>query len=263
METLPMPLDAMGAAGAAGATGAAGAERGGLDDFRVGSKREIALILKQLADGSVPLNLNASNGAVVGATVWTVDVERNSMGLSIDAHDPRTDGLLACQEAVVVGYIDHVKLQFDVDNLVLVRGVRSCVLNCSMPDELFRFQRRHAYRVRPVLRSAPVARMRHSAIADMQLALRVLDLSIGGCALFLPDDVPPMQPGSVLNRVQVDLDVDTRLQVNLRLQHVTSLNPDSHGVRLGCEFVAADAGTLRTLQRFIDQTQKRSKLLAI
>ena len=251
METMPMPLDALGAA------------HGGLDDFRVGTPREIALILKQLSDGSVPLNLNASNGAVVGATVWTVDTERGSLGLAIDAHDPRISGLLDCQEAVVVGYIDNVKLQFDIDNLVLVRGLNSCVLNCSLPDELFRFQRRNAFRVRPLLRSAPVARLRHSAIAEMQLALRLLDLSIGGCALFLPDDVPLMQPGSTLNRVQIDLDADTRLHVNLRLQHVTSLGAESRGVRLGCEFVAADAGSLRTLQRFIDQTQKRSKLLAI
>ena len=251
MEVMPMPLDALGAA------------HGGLDDFRVGTPREIALILKQLSDGSVPLNLNASNGTVLGATVWAVDTERGILGLAIEAHDPRTSGLLDCQEAVVVGYIDNVKLQFDIDNLVLVRGLNSCVLNCSLPDELFRFQRRNAFRVRPLLRSAPVARLRHSAIAEMQLALRLLDLSIGGCALFLPDDVPLMQPGSTLNRVQIDLDADTRLHVNLRLQHVTSLGAESRGVRLGCEFVATDAGSLRTLQRFIDQTQKRSKLLAI
>ena len=251
METMPMPLDALGA------------EHGGLDDFRVSSPREIALILKQLSDGSVPLNLNASNGTVVGATIWAVDTVRGSVGLSVDAHDPRIDGLLECQEAVVVGYIDSVKLQFDVFNLVLVRGVSSCVLNCSMPSELFRFQRRNAYRVRPLLRSAPLARLRHSAIADMQLALRVLDVSIGGCALFLPDDVPSMQPGSVLNRVQIDLDADTRFHVNLRLQHVTYLSSDSQGVRLGCEFVNPDSNTLRALQRFIDHTQKRGKLLAM
>jgi c-di-GMP-binding flagellar brake protein YcgR len=171
--------------------------------------------------------------------------------------------MLESQEVVVVGYLDSVKLQFDAHNLVLVRGERSSVLNCALPRELFRFQRRSAYRVRPVLRSSPMARVRHTEIAEMQLALRVLDVSIGGCALFLPDDVPPMQPGVVLNQVQIELDADTRFHVNLRLQHVTSLNSESHGVRLGCEFVRADATALRALQRFIDQTQKRGRLLSI
>ena len=251
METMPMQLDALGA------------RHPGLDDFRVSSPREIGLILRALSDGSVPLNLVTSHGTMIGATVWAVDTVRGSLGLRIDADDPQTDSLLDCQEGVVVGYIDSVKLQFDIDNLVLVRGRNTCVLNCSLPDELFRFQRRNAFRVRPLRRSAPLARLRHSAIADMQLALRVLDVSIGGCALFLPDDVPPMQPSSVLNQVQIELDEDTCLHVNLRLQHVTSMNTDSQGVRLGCEFVGADANTLRTLQRFIDQTQKRSKLVGI
>jgi c-di-GMP-binding flagellar brake protein YcgR len=164
---------------------------------------------------------------------------------------------------VVVGYMESVKIQFDVRNLVLVHGPRASVLRCAYPRELFRFQRRDTYRVRPLPRSSPLARLRHTDIAGTQLALRVLDVSIGGCALFLPDDVPAMQPGVVMNRVEITLDADTGFRVNLRLQHVTSLGTESRGVRLGCGFVNPDAGTLRGLQRFIDQTQKRSRLLTI
>lgn len=250
-DTLPMPLDALGAA------------PGGLDDFRITAPREIAGMLQLLSDGSVRLNLNSSSGAVIGATVWTIDTTRGSLGLSVDALDPQLNDLLECQEAVVVGYLESVKVQFDVHDLVLVRGKQGSVLSCRLPRELFRFQRRNAYRVRPLLRNAPVARFRHTAIADMALVLRVLDVSIGGCALFLPDDVPLLQLGSVLNQVQIELDDDARFSINLRLQHVTSLGHDSRGVRLGCEFVAPNAGVSRTLQRFIDQTQKRAKLLSV
>jgi c-di-GMP-binding flagellar brake protein YcgR len=35
------------------------------------------------------------------------------------------------------------------------------------------------------------------------------------------------------------------------------------GMRLGCEFLALDAGTERSLQRYIDQTQKRRRLLSL
>jgi c-di-GMP-binding flagellar brake protein YcgR len=251
METMPMPLDSLGAA------------PGGLDEFRITAPREIAAMLRHLCDASVQMNLNAANGSVVSATVWTSDAARGSIGFNVDPADPALNALLDCQEVVVVGYLDSVKLQFDVGDLVMVHGARSSVLTCGYPRELYRFQRRSAYRVRPLMRGTPVARVRHTDIAEMQLALRVLDVSIGGCALFLPDDVPPMQVGGVMNQVQIDLDADTRFHVNLRLQHVTSLNADSHGVRLGCEFVRADATALRALQRFIDQTQKRGKLLSL
>ena len=239
------------------------AAHGGLDEFRITTPREIAAMLRQLYDGNVQLYLNASDGNAVRGTVWTMDSERGSLGFAIDGTDPALQGLLECQEVVVVGYLDNVKLQFDMHNLVLVRGPQASVLRGSFPREMFRFQRRSAYRVRPPHRSTPTARLRHTDIAEMQLALRVLDVSLGGCALFLPQDVPPMQLGGVMNKVVIELDADTRFQVNLRLQHVTSLNADSQGVRLGCEFVHADAGALRSLQRFIDQTQKHGKLLSL
>jgi len=86
-------------------------------------------------------------------------------------------------------------------------------------------------------------------------------VSIGGCALFLPDDVPALDPGVLMNGVQIDLDADTRVACGLRLQHVTSLNPESHGVRLGCEIVSPGSDGQRALQRYIDHTQKRRRLM--
>ena len=250
-ETLPLPLAAMAE------------QPGGLDDFRISTPREIAAMLVQLRDSNVRLNLNASDGTVFGATLWTQDAARERLSFSADENDPKLPALLECDEAVVVGYLDSVKVQFDVGNLVLVRGGRDSVLTTSYPRQMFRFQRRSSFRVRPVLNSAPMARFVHNDIADLQLTLRVLDLSIGGCALFLPDTVPPIRPGVQINRAQFDLDADTRLIVNMRLHHVTSINPDSQGSRLGCEFINAGGDALRTLQRFIDQTQKRRKLMAL
>lgn len=239
------------------------AQNGGLDDFRVSAPRELLAMLKQFQDGNVLLNLNGSNGAMLSTTLWSLDATRGQLSFSADAGAPVTQRLIECEEAVAVGYLDSIKVQFDVQGMVLVRGVGGSAIGARMPRELFRFQRRNAFRVRPLLRSSPVARVRHPAIAEMQLALRVIDVSIGGCALFLPEDVPPMQPGMVMNQVQLDLDADTRVMANLRLQHVSVLNPEARGARLGCEFVQLGTDGERTLQRFIDQTQKRRRLMSL
>ena len=246
-----MPLHAMGAA------------PGGLDEFRVTAPREVAAMLSRLCDGAVDLNLNASDGSAYGTSLWAVDADRGIIGFKVSVDDPALHSLLESDEAVAVAYLDNVKLQFDLHDMVLVRGARASILNCAYPRELFRFQRRNAYRVRPLMRGTPLARLRHAELADIEMALRVLDVSIGGCALFLPDSLPTLQPGVLMNHVQIDLDADTRFHVNLRLQHVTSISADFKGVRLGCEFVRADASALRALQRFIDLTQKRGKLLSI
>jgi flagellar brake protein len=250
MDTLPTPLGALDAASS-------------LNDFRITAPFEIAALLKRLADGNVHVGLNVPDGSSITATVWAVDPAHGMLSFSLPRGEPQLDAVVECDEAVVVGYLDSVKVQFDVDKLVLVRHGHDVALKTAFPRELFRFQRRSGFRVRPMVRTSPVATLRHPMIPDMRLDLRVLDVSIGGCALFLPCDVPPLDPGVLMSGVVIDLDADTRVHTGLRLSHVTSLNPESGGVRLGCEMVGAGAESVRALQRYIDQTQKRRRLLSL
>jgi c-di-GMP-binding flagellar brake protein YcgR len=250
MLTRPAPLDGM-------------RDDDGLDEFRVTSPREIQTMLKQLLDGSVLLNLNASDGSVFTSALWTMDSTRGTIGFNADPSDPALQALLECEEVVAVGYLDSVKLQFDLHDLVLVHGNKASVLSCAAPREMFRFQRRNAFRVRPLMRAAPMARLRHPDMPEMEFSLRVIDISIGGCGLFLPEDVPTMSAGALLQDVRVELDTDTKLEVSMRLQHVTAINAEARGVRLGFEFKRVGGDSLRALQRFIDLTQKRGKLMAL
>ncbi len=250
METRPAPLDGMN-------------DNDGLDEFRVTSPREIQGLLRQLLDGSVLLNLNASDGSVFTSAIWTIDTSRGTVGFNADPNDPAMLALLECEEVVVVGYLDSVKLQFDVHDLMLVHGNRASVLTCPAPREMYRFQRRNAFRVRPLMRASPTARVRHPDLPESEYALRVIDVSIGGCGLFLPENVPMMNAGTLLQDVRIELDTDTRLEVSMRLQHVTAINAEARGVRLGFEFKRVGGDSLRALQRFIDLTQKRGKLMAL
>ena len=97
----------------------------------------------------------------------------------------------------------------------------------------------------------------------MPLVLRVLDVSIGGCALMVPEDVPALQVGSTLHGARLELDPDTRFAATLELQHVTSIQQGTRGVRLGCAMTQLDGDAARALQRYIDQTQKRRRLLSL
>jgi len=250
METKPAPLASM-----------SGEEA--LEEFRIYSPRDIGTLLKQLLDGAIVLSLHGSDGSVFRSAIWTMDSARATIGFNADPKDPAMQALLHSQGIVVVGYVDSVKVQFEVHHPVLVHGNRASVLSCPFPREMYRFQRRNAFRVRPLMRSAPLAKLRHPDQQDAELALRIIDLSIGGCALFLPADLPMMNAGVQLSGVRVELDDDTRLDVTLSLQHVTSINNDGRGVRLGFEFVRPNGDTVRTLQRFIDLTQKRGKLMAL
>lgn len=234
-----------------------------LAEFKVTDPIEVRALLKALMDRAVIVNLNGSDGAFYASTLWSVDAQLGKITFTADLKSHTVAQLVEADDAMAVAYLDQIKVQFEVQDRLLVHGRQSCVLQAALPREVYRFQRRNAYRVRTLERSAPTVRFRHPELPDMPLALRVLDLSIGGCALFMPQDVPPVQPGVAINGAVVELDGDTEFRATLVVHHVTSIQPQARGVRLGCELRGLDVNAQRGLQRYIDQTQKRRRMMAL
>lgn len=234
-----------------------------LDTFRVTGTAQIRSLLKSVMDRNIPVIISGSDGSAHTAQLWAVDGNREKISFSADLLSPSIHRLIEAEEAVAVCYLEQVKLQFDVFDRMLVHGNQSCVMQAMMPREMFRFQRRNAYRVRTLERTAPTASFRHPAMPDVQLELRVLDLSAGGCALFMPNDLPPVEPGSLINGITVELDADTEIKASLLIHHITSVQPQAQGVRLGCELLNLDTEAQRVLLHYIDQTQKRRRMMSL
>ena len=232
-------------------------------DCRVLDPHEVRAILKSLLEQVVPVNLSVPDGGAYTATLWTLDPSAGTMAFTADNFSPAVRDILEADECVAVAYLDRIKVQFDVADLVLVQGRRKSVLQARMPRELFRFQRRNTFRVRTIDRTSPLATFRHPAIPDMSLALRVLDVSIGGCALLLPGNTPELRPGSIIPGVRLSLDAETLVDCGLLLHHVTSTGAENGSVRLGCEVVNMNPVSQRVLQKYIDHTQKRRRMMAL
>jgi c-di-GMP-binding flagellar brake protein YcgR len=236
--------------------------------FRVGSAIERLRVLRDLRDRAVPVTLHSPGGAAVTATLWALDAAQQCLSFNADGAEPQLARLAESDEVVAVAYCDSVKLQFDLHRLVLVRGATASALQCDLPDELYRFQRRNAYRVRPTERPSPVAQLRHPAQPDLVLTLRIIDLSIGGCALWLPAGVPPLRVGTLLDEVRCQLDSETRFTAAATLRHASAPahdhgEPRRGGMRLGCEWRPLGGPAERALQRWIDQAQRRRRLLTL
>jgi c-di-GMP-binding flagellar brake protein YcgR len=227
-----------------------------LDEYRVTADAEIQSLLQQLLDERKLVTLSGPNGDSYTTLIWKADPARQTLCFSASDGDARLDALLEGGEIVAVAYLDSVKVQFDLEGVVEVHGGRDHALNARYPKVMYRFQRRSAFRVQPFSTKSPVARFRHPAMPDMQLALRVLDVSLSGVALFLPDNVPMINAGVKIGQCYLDLDDETALEVGIVIHHITSINPDSKGSRLGCEIIGQDWDD-RSLQHYINQTQKR------
>jgi c-di-GMP-binding flagellar brake protein YcgR len=251
METQPLPLSALRDV----------EKQQALDDFRVHTQAEILALLRQLMDGQILVTITTPLGTTYTTTVWTIDAGRGTLSFSADARDSRMNLLLDADEAIAVGYLDNVKVQFDVNALVLVRGQNGSVLNCEFPQDLYRIQRRESFRVRPLTTQSPCVHFIPPRRPEAPLTLRVLDVSLGGAALHLPAQTPAVEPGDVLENVEMRLDADTKLHVSLAVHHITVISREDNGSRLGCSFTKLSNDDLMILRRYIDQTQKRQRLM--
>jgi flagellar brake protein len=233
-----------------------------IDEFRVGHPAEVLSLLRRLVDGNVLMQLSAPCGAAYTTVLWAVDAQQRRVSFDADPNHPQVRPLVDAGEVTAVAYLDAIKLQFDLQGLMLVHGNNASALQAALPSVLYRFQRREYFRVKT--REGALVRLRHPALPEMQLALRVLDVSIGGCALALPADVPPIAAGIRIAGAQLELDADTRVEVQLGVQHVSGgFHPGARDVRLGCSFVSLGGAAERALQRYIDLIQRRSRLLSL
>jgi len=250
LDTQPAPLPAEGG-------------RAAWQEFRVGHPGEILAYLRQLRDGAVPVQLSSPDAHALSVSLWSLDERAGHLSFSIDADRPQLPAMIESDELVGVAYLDSVKLQFDLEQPLVVRGRQGAALQTAWPREMYRFQRRQSYRVRTLERQAPTAHLRHPAMPDMVMPLRVLDVSAGGCALLLGHDVPPLTLGTRLGTVRIELDAETRFDTGLTLQHVTVIQPGQRGMRMGCEWTDLGPLAARALQRYIDQTQKHRRVLSL
>jgi flagellar brake protein len=78
-----------------------------------------------------------------------------------------------------------------------------------------------------------------------------------------------LQPGTRIGELRLELDSDTQFSAAVTLQHVSSFGGGSGakagegGARLGCEWQNLGGSAERVLQRWIDEAQKRRRLLTL
>lgn len=232
-----------------------------LDEYRITSPVEVQALLEKIRDASTLVTLSGPDGHSYTTLLQSADAARGIICFGGESRHEGLRALLTSGEVVAVAYLDSVKVQFEVDGLVQVLAGDHDALNARYPQALYRFQRRSAFRVKPLLSSGPVALFAHPASPEHDLSLRVLDISLTGVALLLPEDVPTIPARSRIAHAQLRLDDETWLDVGLLVHHATPVT-EVRGIRLGCEFIGLDRDGDRSLQHYINQTQKRQLALA-
>lgn len=227
------------------------------------SASEVAAYLSELQRERTPVQLSSPSGHGLNSRIQVFDPTAGLLAFEVGM-DPQgaSHHLVDTSEVTAVAYLGSIKLQFDLDSPVLVSGDQGAVLRCGIPERLYRFQRRQTFRVQPAGQLFP--RVLLPCPDGSHQAFRVLDISIGGLALQRLPQTLALATGEVYPAAQLELDRTTQLEVALRIQHVSEWRgPEATHWHVGCAFMDLQTSVLRALQVYVDQTQKRRRLLKL
>lgn len=233
-----------------------------LDDYRITAPAEITAMLQRLVAERSLVSLAGPQGQGLTTQLWEAEPDQQRLVFGGEAPSPRLDTLLTHGEVTAVAYLDKIKVQFDLDTLTAANSLHGPTLRASWPAVMYRFQRRQAFRVQPLGPQVPQVLFMHPQHPEQELTLRVLDVSLSGLALLLPDQVPMIPAGTRIQDCRLDLDDQTSLTIGLMVHHATAMPGAKSGVRLGCELLNPDRLD-RSLSQYINQTQKRRAALSL
>ncbi len=225
--------------------------------FKIADPREVTRALRELHEQSVHVHVRLQDDAQLISKPLAVDISRDIMVLELAADQEGLDFLQQQDHVACVAYPGAFKLLFDLCDLTLACEDHRCSLVGRLPSDVFRIQRRDSFRVRMIERDGSVARFRDPKNPQALLSLRVLDVSVTGCAFLLPDTAPRFAAGDRIADVSVELNAKTQFQATVVVRHVGPHQSHMKGMKLGCELQNLSSVSERALQRCIDQTQKQ------
>lgn len=225
-------------------------------DYRLDAPGEIMNWLRELLQSQARLQLTTPAGEAIHTVLRALDTPRGMLTMEAPQAGDTLAPVLASDELVATAYLDRIKLQFDLSGLVAIRGDGAEVLRAPVPLRLYRFQRRQAYRVASAGQLYPALKL---ADADLP-RIRVVNVSAGGVALHWPTHVVPVPQAGQEITGTLELEREVSFATLLRVQHLTQ-GEQGAPHQAGCAFVSLAPTAARALQVFIDQAQKRERLM--
>jgi len=225
------------------------------DRFLITNPIEVAGWMRAIAERRVLCSMSTPDGTASFLTPLSrIDERKRTMILDAPRDTGLERKLVSVGEGVCDLILDNIRIAFDVtvrsavEGGPLTTGHSGRGLLLALPPRLHRLQRRDSYRVLVPPRMAPRLRIR-----ELEVDLKLHDLSCGGLGLMLPNTTLLPEPGYVFEDATLDLD-DERFFMGLRLCHMTSADPRALKPewRIGMQFIKPSAGLEPAIARAVN-----------
>lgn len=228
---------------------------GGDDErFLLTSKTAIANVLIDLSKRPDILTAYFNHGKeYILTAVLAVMPERNLLVLDYGADERLNQRLLEYGRAVCVTRHDNISIKFGCNILQRAKFQERQALAASLPETLFRQQRREFFRVTlPVVNAIKC----HIPRPEQEpQALNMIDISCGGIGLIDPLRRFAPEVGTLLPGCRVDLPEEGVIHANVEIRNRLPLDSRQGTYRIGCRLLNLDSRSNAAILRYIHRVE--------
>lgn len=226
-------------------------------DFTVDGRDAIVHLLRSMVDREVVL-CGAFNGGreVLLTAVLDVDAGQDVVYLDVNANEERNQLFRASTRVVFFANFDGARVQWTSAAIADDRYDGRQAFRIRIPETLQRIQRRTSYRVNTPVTDPVICRV---PIAEGELELRLVDISVEGVGVLLPSAAEPViQKGATFERCRLEHPELGSVVIAIAVQSVweSELRNGTKSPRAGLEFLSVERGGHAKIQRFVYKMER-------
>jgi len=223
-------------------------------EFRITAPRQIQSILQHVLEGWPRAALYFGGGEEDFIMISLLEIDDGEgLWVSQTMDVEKNHGAMASNHITVVCLLDQVKIQFSVGEVspVLYEGFPAFYL--SLPESLYRIQRREYYRLATPISEAPrcVITLNEPHEGE-KVAATIMDISVGGMRLSCPEGELELEQDQVYSGCEISLPGVGKIVVAMKVKSMFVI--ESHGITAkyaGCEFENLSNAASSHLQRYV------------
>lgn len=230
-------------------------------EFRVEGALAVRAVLRELMSHGVLVTLYPEGRNDDALVTRIVHLDASSVEFDLTGQPTGAKALAGARHVIAVAFPGSIKTQFTVAGFSLVdedgspaRPAAATTLQAPIPDELYRMQRRDAFRVEPPPEDdAHCVRL----LAGSEVRYRLLDLSAGGLSIRLPVGIAPPHEGEIWPHCRIEAAPDRVIPCDLVVRGRFEEPAGSGEHRVRFEFQATPSEVLRKIQLYVLEIERR------
>lgn len=233
-----------------------------ISKYTLSSSIEVQYVLRNLVKSHAPVAICFNRDAeFIVTTLLDVDDKNNVLVFDEGASSNTNKRLLAADSSVFTSNPDGIKIQFTGSKITSTTWDGEPAFSMPLPKSVIKLQRREFFRIQTPITNPLIFTIKHPEVGVIKL--KVVDISLGGVALMLPEE-HPFQLFEQYNSCRLDVPDFGEFVVSLQTRNIVSV-PLKNGktmLRMGCCFVDLPAKQGSMLQRLIAHIERERNVLA-